>query len=63
MPKIYKWTNRSVLTFAGNADPVATMEGRALILLGYVAVPPEVVGFEVVHGGGQLSVVGCQAGW
>lgn len=29
MPKNYQWTNQSVLSFAGVADPVATMEGRA----------------------------------
>lgn len=29
MPKNYQWTNQSVLSFAGDADPVAVMEGRA----------------------------------
>ncbi|MGH6648038.1 ImmA/IrrE family metallo-endopeptidase [Aquabacterium sp.] len=32
MPKNYQWTNRSVLGFAGGADPVATMEARARAL-------------------------------
>lgn len=32
MPRNYKWTNKSVLNFAGGADPVTTMEGRARAL-------------------------------
>ena len=32
MPRNYKWTNQSVLKFAGGADPVTTMEGQARAL-------------------------------
>lgn len=33
MSKIHQWTNPSVISFAGGADPVATMEARARALV------------------------------